>query len=418
MNVNLIVGVAVEKLSFAVDMLYEYNVPKEFENYIEVGKRVIVPFGRGNAVRQGIILEVHNVQKDNLKSISMILDAVSVVSKEMIQIIKWVKEKYFCTYVDAAKLVIPSGINGNINKIKYKILKPIFECEKILSDGEKKLMSKISQINDKYITLKEIKNLKISNYSGLLISLISKNVIEEKFDAFKTVGERNLIVFNLAKEINYENLNLRENQKKICEYLKNHKDATSKEICYFTGVSASSLNTLAKKNIIFKSTCKKYISPEKNIKIDCEKMQKNSLNYEQKSVFDRLLKSYKDNKFKNSLLYGVTGSGKTEVILNLMDYVLETGKSVIYMLPEIFLTSQFVDMFRARYKDKVAVIHSGISEWERFDAWRKISNGEVKVVLGTRSAVFAPVKNLGLIVVDEEHEFTYKSENSPRFNAK
>jgi primosomal protein N' (replication factor Y) len=144
-----------------------------------------VPFGRGNAVRQGIILEVHNVQKDNLKSISMILDAVSVVSKEMIEIIKWVKEKYFCTYVDAAKLVIPSGINGNISKIKYKILKPVSECEKILSDAEKKLMSKISQINDKYITLKEIKNLKISNYSGLLISLISKNVIEEKFDAFK-----------------------------------------------------------------------------------------------------------------------------------------------------------------------------------------------------------------------------------------
>ena len=418
MNVNLIVGVAVEKLSFAVDMLYEYNVPKEFENYIEVGKRVIVPFGRGNAVRQGIILEVHNVQKDNLKSISMILDAVSVVSKEMIQIIKWVKEKYFCTYVDAAKLVIPSGINGNISKIKYKILKPISECEKILSDAEKKLMSKISQINDKYITLKEIKNLKISNYNGLIISLISKNVIEEKFDAFKTVGERNLIVFNLSKKIDYENLNLRENQKKICEYLKNHKDATSKEICYFIGVSVSCLNTLVKKNIINKSTCKKYISPLKNNVLISEPAQKRTLNFNQQIVFDNLLKSYKDNEFKKSLLYGVTGSGKTEVILNLMDYVVETGKSVIYMLPEILLTSQFVDMFKARYKDKVAVIHSGISEWERFDAWRKISNGAIKVVLGTRSAVFAPVKNLGLIVVDEEHEFTYKSENSPRFNAK
>ena len=101
-----------------------------------------------------------------------------------------------------------------------------------------------------------------------------------------------------------------------------------------------------------------------------------------------------------------------------MDYVVKMGKSVIYMLPEILLTGQFVDMFRARFMGKVAVIHSGISEWERFDAWKKISSGEIKVVLGTRSAVFAPVKNLGLIVVDEEHEFTYKSESTPRFNAK
>lgn len=418
MNVNLIVGVAVEKVSYTADILYKYQVPREFESYILVGKRVIVPFGRGNSVRQGIILEVNDIQQDSLKSINMVLDIVSPVSKEMIMIIKWVKEKYFCTYFEAAKLVIPSGINGNISKIKYKILNPLSECEKFLSDDEKKLMSKISQIGDKYITLKEIRNLKIPNYSGLLMSLISKNIIEEKFDAFKTVGERNLNIFNLSEKIDYEKLNLRENQKKICEYLKSHKNATSKEICYFTGVSVSSLNTLIKKNIIIKSTCKKYISPGENCETRSEKTIKNFLNEEQKIVFESLLKSYKHNKFKNSLLYGVTGSGKTEVILNLMDYVVEMGRSVIYMLPEILLTSQFVDMFRSRYEDKVAVIHSGISEWERFDAWKKISSGEIRVVLGTRSAVFAPVKNLGLIVVDEEHEFTYKSENSPRFNAK
>ena len=418
MNVNLIVGVAVEKVSYTADILYKYQVPKEFESYILVGKRVIVPFGRGNSVRQGIILEVNNTAQENLKPINMVLDIVSPVSQEMIGIIKWVKEKYFCTYFEAAKLVIPSGINGNISKIKYKVLKPFSECEKLLDGAEKKLMAKIDGLGEKCVTLKEIRGLKIPNYSGLLISLISKNIIEEKFDAFKTVGERTLNIFNISKEIDCKNLNLRENQKKILEYLKSHKDATAKEICYFTGASVSGINTLAEKNIITKSVCKKYVSPEKNFLMSDKVPLKNNLNEEQKNVFEGLLKSYKDNKFNISLLYGVTGSGKTEVILNLMDYVIKTGKSVIYMLPEILLTGQFVDMFRARYADKVAVIHSGISEWERFDAWKKISNGEIKVVLGTRSAVFAPVKNLGLIVVDEEHEFTYKSENSPRFNAK
>lgn len=418
MNVNLVVGVAVEKVSYPADILYKYQVPKEFESYIIVGKRVIVPFGRGNSVRQGIILEVNNTAKENLKPINMVLDIVSPISWEMIGIIKWVKEKYFCTYFEAAKLVIPSGINGNISKIKYKVLKPFSECEKFLDGDEKKLMAKIDGLGEKHITLKEIRGLKVPNYSGLLISLISKKIIEEKFDAFKTVGERNLNIFNISKEIDCKNLNLRGNQKKILEYLKGHKDATAKEICYFTGASVSGINTLVGKNIITKSVCKKYISPRENDAESAKAPLKKVLNEEQKNVFEGLLKSYKDNKFKISLLYGVTGSGKTEVILNLMDYVVKMGKSVIYMLPEILLTGQFVDMFRARYADKVAVIHSGISEWERFDAWKKISSGEVKVVLGTRSAVFAPVKNLGLIVVDEEHEFTYKSESSPRFNAK
>ena len=418
MNVNLIVGVAVEKVSFTADILYKYQVPEEFESYIFVGKRVIVPFGRGNSIRQGIILEVHDKHENNLKPINMVLDIVSSISEEMIKIIKWLKEKYFCTYFEAAKLVIPTGINGSISKIKYKILKPFSECEELLNEGEKKLMSKLDRLDSTYVTLKEIRNLKIPNYSGLLISLISKNIIEEKFDAFKTVGERNLIVFNLLKEIDYEHLSLKENQKKVCEYLKNHVDATAKEICYFTGVSASVVNTLAKKNIISKSMCKKYISPAENTIYNNVEVSKNVLNDEQQAVFEKILESYKNNKLKNILLHGVTGSGKTEVILNLMDYVVKAGKSVIYMLPEILLTSQFVDMFRARYKGKIAVIHSGISEWERFDAWKKIINGETKVVLGTRSAVFAPVKDLGLIVVDEEHEFTYKSESSPRFNAK
>ncbi len=417
-----IAKIAVSKLSFENDILYSYEVPENFIGEIKIGCRVIVPFGKGSAKRLGFVMgfsdEGESIVQTPLKKIYAVLDETFTISPDMIKVIKWLKERCFCSYFDAAKLVFPHGLGDSLSGIKYRISANVSEFENNLNEPEKAFLEVLGGFSKKVFTLKDILGLKIKNYNKILNFLITKGFLEEEFVNPKNACERVNKYFKINSEIKDSLPCLTEKQKKIYDYIDAHKMANMKEICYFTGVSSATVRNLLVKGILLIDEKIEYILPESVDSNSNKKNKTTELTFAQERAFNTLKEMYLKNKFDISLLYGITGSGKTEVLLHLVDLVVSAGKSVIFMMPEIALTSQFIDVFKSRYPNDVAVIHSALSDKERFNNWKLIDEGKRKIVLGTRSAVFAPVKNLGLIVVDEEHESTYKSESCPRFNAK
>lgn len=417
-----IAKIAVSKLSFVKDILYSYEVPDEFKSDVKLGRRVIVPFGKGSAKRLGVVIELINKEENYedtpLKKIYAVLNESLEISSQMVEFIKWFKERYFCSYFEAAKMVLPHGLADGLSGIRYKLSKNFYNCDLTLENGEKEFFDVLKGFSKNIFTLKDILNFKIKNYNKILSKFISKGLIKEEFVNPKNVCEQTSKYFKINENFKILDFNFTEKQKKIYNYLLAHKEATMKEICYFTGVSSSTVRALFSKGILSLFEKIAYIPPENDAYDFTRGNKVNTLTPYQEEAFNVLKDIYLQNKFYAALLYGITGSGKTEVLLHLVDLVLSLGKTAIFMMPEIALTSQFIDVFRARYPGSVAVMHSALSGKERFHNWKLINEGKCKVVLGTRSAVFAPIKNLGLIIIDEEHESTYKSENSPRFSAK
>lgn len=415
-NKILVAKIAIEKISYFADEFYSYSVPNQWSKVIAVGERVIVPFGRGNTPRLGIVTDLSFEESNfKLKEIAAVLDSVPLISLEEISLAAFMKNHYFCSYFEAAKLMMPPGTKLNLSDIKY-----IIKDRNYLStdENEKKLWECMLKSKKEKITLKNILNWKIKNYIQSLESLLLAEAIEKIVEVSAFPGEKIIKIFKIGKN-DLQSFTFTPKQSKVVKYLESVKHATQKEIRYQTGVSEYVINSLLKKGVILSVK----IAEEKDTSSLDEKKPdqiyiKPNLNDEQNNVFEKLLEVYNSGKFEISLLHGVTGSGKTEVLMNLADKVISENKSVIFTVPEISLTAQFIDVFRKRYKDKTVLIHSGLSDRERFYAWKKLKQGNSFVVLGTRSAIFAPVKNLGLVVIDEEHEFTYKSDSNPRFNAK
>lgn len=420
----MIVKVAVESLSYSCDKLYSYNVPCEIVDSIKVGKRIIIPFGE-NQKKCGLIIEMlesDDEENVNLKNICAVLDEVPQVSVEMIYLIKEIRNRYFCTYFDAAKLIFPPWISSISNNIKYK-LNPEFipEIDKNnFCQENQEFLGLFLNSKKEYITLKNLMSFKIKNFNKILQYFLDEKIIIEEFDLSKNSIDKFIKVYSISDDSkNIPSLKLTEKQKRIVGFLKESDKSTAKEISYFTGVGESVIKTLLKKNIIKEE--KKIIESNllnDDLKNHTDVYTKNVLNEEQKIVSNQLLNIYNENKYNVSLIQGVTGSGKTEVLLSLVDVVIEQGKSVIFMVPEISLTSQFIEIFSKRYPEKLAIVHSNLKSSEKNYYYKKICDGKAKIVLGARSAVFALVKDLGLIIIDEEHEFTYKSDSNPRFNAK
>lgn len=418
-----IAKIAVSKLSLENDILYSYEIPENFVNEIKIGCRVIVPFGKGSAKRLGLVMELakecENKPATPLKKIYIVLDKTPLISSEMMAVIKWVKERYFCSYFDAAKQVFPHGLGDSLSGIKYRINENSLGDKNALDEPQKAFFEALSGRSKKVFTLKDIINLKIKNYNRVLNSCIDKGLLVEEFENPKNACERTNNYFEINNNFSCPLPHFTEKQKKIYDYIKTNKSATMKEICYFTGVSPATVRNLFSKGILSVSKKTEYVSPEDSREASSyDKSKISELTPTQEKAFDIAKEMFLKNRFDVALLYGVTGSGKTEVLLNLVDLALSLNKGTIFMMPEIALTSQFIEVFKSRYQNDVAVIHSGLSDKERFHNWKLINEGKCKVVLGTRSAVFAPVKNLGLIIIDEEHEATYKSENTPRFSAK
>ena len=328
----MVVGVLVEITSKRVDRIFDYRVPKNLEDKVEIGKRVEVPFSNRTLV--GFILEVKNISDvDNLKDIINVLDEEVILTEELLELGKYLKETTLASLISCYQVMLPKGfkasIKGNVNK-KYRKVYYLNDCDKKLTDKQ-------------------------------------REVVE---------------LFTGKKKLNREELK---------------------------NVSSSILNTLVKNNIL-------RVEEEEVYRLDYEKCERKvrELTPLQEAAVNNILNTEKIV----SLLYGVTGSGKTEVYMELIDKHLKKGKKSIVLVPEISLTPQLIKRFEERFGNNIALLHSALSDGEKYDEYRRIVRGEVDIVIGARSAVFAPLSNLGLIIIDECHSNSYKQDNNPRYNAK
>lgn len=417
MSEKIIAAVAVENSAFSFDMPFSYIT--EDEKCVP-GCRVLVPFGKGNKHRQGIVLEVSEYDASNdlkLKKVSQVIDDFPVLNDEMLKLVKWLKERTFCTYFEAVKAVLPSGMcRRTVTNYTAVPNADISDC----NEDEKQIYNYLSSQKGYIDGEKILKKLGFQPRLSLLEDMAKKNLLLRNYDSVRRTQDltvKTVRITEIGRELLASSQKLTKKQLEVLNTLADIGTATVKEVCYFTGFTPSVIQALEKKGLVEIFDNEVYRDPCENKNFTAEKKEI-VLNEEQQAAFESLLRQYSEGKVLTSLLHGITGSGKTMVYIRLIDEMLEKGKNVIVMVPEIALTPQTLTLFRSRYGAEVAVFHSALSAGQRMDEWKRVKNGGVRIVVGTRSAVFAPLENLGLIIIDEEQEHTYKSEQTPRYSAK
>lgn len=413
-----VVKVIVDQTLFYFDKPFDYIVPETLLDKATVGCRVVVPFSKGNTKRMGMIIEKCSTNEfQTLKPILDVLDTDPILSEKMLALAKFIKEQTFCTWYDAVKVMLPPGIN-------YKIVAKYSLSETFANSNFENLSVELKQVAEYLKQSKTAKTAeKIYKDLGLDInSNIIERLVKEGIVIRLDLTVRNTLdasvkmieLTNLAEKTNLFKLTLK--QKNVMAVLSDIGCCSVKELCYFTGVTMAVINSLAKKGIVNLFEKEVYRNPY--LENNNQAKEEIVLNQAQEKVYNKLCSEFENKKSSVSLLYGVTGSGKTQVFLKLCDKVVSSGKQVIVMVPEIALTPQTLSVFHKAYGNKVAVFHSAMTQGERLDEWKRVKKGEVCVAVGTRSAIFAPFNNLGLVIMDEEQEHTYKSEMSPRYHAR
>lgn len=405
----LTADIILEQTAFSFDKPYGYAVPESMADMLRPGCRVVVPFGKGNTHRQGMVLEVCDSDSDvAYKQIHRLIDETPILTDEMLQMCKWMHEHCFCTYFDAVKAVLPAGMSFTVREMfekgdtpfeeRYSYLEEFFSASDTVSRDE--LLTAFEELNDQKLS-----------------ALIRSGQLRRSSCATRKMNDSTLRSVRLrvpSEEL--EDCKLTPRQLEIARIIGDLSAVSVKELTYFTGVSPSVISALEKKGIIEVFEKEVYRSPIKTV--NPSDVTDIRLTDEQQTAYSTLSALYSSEKSEAALLYGVTGSGKTSVFLKLVDKAVSENKGVIILVPEISLTPQTVSIFGNRYGKKVALFHSALSLGQRMDEWKRVKNGEATVAIGTRSAIFAPVKDLSLIIIDEEQEHTYKSEMSPRFHAR
>ena len=410
----LAAGVAVENTAYHFDKLYDYAVPDDMREAVRPGCRVMISFGHG-ALRQGMILSLHETDDiSGLKAISELIDKEPVLTPELAEVAVSMSERCFCTLFEACKAMLPAGLSVNISYSYYLAGRALSEKEEnSLGSTERQIIAALSAAKTPIRQDRLIKSLGLDGDS-LLIGLYRKGILGRTELLKKRLQDKTLKMVTL---INEEGLKKPSPlQKAVIDVLRTVGDVSKKELCYYTGASPAVTDNLVKKGIC---ACYDAEPPEPVLNTaQTFPEEEITLTDEQENVYGGLLKEYREAKPSAALLYGITGSGKTSVFMKLIDRANEDGKGVICMVPEIALTPQLLAKFTARYGDRVAVFHSGLSISKRLEEWKRVKNGQANIAVGTRSAVFAPLENIGLIVMDEEQEYSYKSSASPRFHAR
>ena len=410
-NKNSVAGVVVEKSAYSFDRVFDYTIPDNMQDSIQIGCRVLVPFGRASKQRQGVVVTLHNNKNSKLKEINKLLDTTPVVTQEMLDTAKFMKEHYFCTYYDAVKAMLPAGINYKITTL-YSAVK---------TEETAPLNIYEQQIYDYLLKAKEpVKEDKILADLGFadksyIDSLLLKGLLRKSEEAFRKTGDAMLKMVAIMEDVDVNSVTLTRKQQSVFEVLETAGAVSVKEICYYTGVTQSVIDSIVKKGLAYYYEDKIFRTPKANV---TETVEPLVLTDEQNNAYKEIYSKIKEDKPSVSLLYGITGSGKTSVFLKLIEKVLQDDLGIIVMVPEISLTPQFMNIFSSRFGKQVAVFHSGLSFGERLDEYKRVKNGDAKIAIGTRSAVFAPFEKIGLIIMDEEQESTYKSESTPRYHAR
>ncbi|QQT91103.1 primosomal protein N' [Peptoniphilus harei] len=374
-----------------IDKLYTYIVKDD----VKPGMRVLVNFGK--SYRVGIVLFLHanysGDHREELKEIHSVLDDEPIISNDLIRLGLWMKERYLVGYSKAFAPILPPG---NLQKIKKKILVEKYPNGKDLEDLNSIDLSKYFE------DLKEDEKV-------IIKKLRAKGYLKYVYDSLVTVKPKIVNYLRLVSDFDPKNLEgISEKQAQVFNFIKKEKDISRVDVMKNLNISYSPIKSLIKRNLI--EEYKKEINRDPVEKTF--KKNKLALNDEQQEA----LKSIRRTDKVVSLLHGLTGSGKTEVYLNLTSKVLEDGGQVIVLVPEIGLTPQMIERFKSWFGNEVAIIHSKLSAGERYDEYRKVLNDEVKVVVGVRSAVFVPFKNLKMIIVDESHDSSYEFHDNLKYD--
>ncbi len=383
-----------------VNQSFYYLVPDELKTRSLVGYRVEVPFG--TRVVQGYIV---NIRKDNIedqssksfKYIKKIKDDFPILTKEMILLSKVMADELFCTRIQAIETIIPTSL-----KNKYVEYYELIDANTTLLLDYAKHFN-----NDKLIEKKKFEKLFTVEQIGYLISLKAIKLVSKIKEKNNSETEEFFVLDN------YRDSKLTKKQKELVDYLISHERIKKSKVKEELKIGTSVTKKLLEKNVI------RVIEEDVKHDINTSILENNTkLSEHQQKIYDRISENFDSEKFNEYLLHGVTGAGKTEIYIKLVEAVLKEGKDAIILVPEIILTPQIEKKFRKVFSDNIAVIHSRLNSKEKYNEWKKIRDGKVKICLGTRSAVFAPFNNLGIIIIDEEHENSYKQTDSPRYDTK
>ncbi len=405
-----IVKVAVEKATYSIDKPYSYLAPEELS--LAVGCRVLVPFGRGNRTAEGIVLSVEEGVADKpLKMVRTNLDGAPLVSEKEIKLALWMCQRYFCTFYDAIRTILPAAVWYHYRQT-WQLASPIYAVD---NEREQALCRFLADGPQDTEILQENFG---ENVTTLLYALKERGLLQETTHSSRKIKDKFLKVASLSVEEQAALSALaprRKAARDVVTYLAGNGDTPLKDLMYYTGASRSVITTLEKQGIVSLSEQETYRISEKKYRKEAVPI---TLNEEQQAVYEDVLQQVRSGKAGVTLLQGVTGSGKTLVYIRLAQTLLAEGKSVMILVPEIALTPQMMARFTAYFGDEVALLHSALRQSERYDQWKRLRRGQAHIVLGTRSAVFAPLEDLGLIVMDEEQESSYQSENAPCYHAR
>ncbi|NLV86401.1 MAG: primosomal protein N' [Clostridiales bacterium] len=421
---RLIAKIAVSGATYWIDKPYDYIVPESMTEDISVGMRVIVPFSRGNRPCEGLVLALSkNSGFEKLKCISSLLDKTPALSDELIRLALWMRERFFCTVYEAVKAMLPAGLWYDLSSV-CRIAEGVSKDEAYKAAGRSKKQLAVLDVlyaNGQSCDLRSVElSFGEDDPAPALRSLAEKGVI-----IYDPVGTRrvkdktqNYLLLNVSSEeamaASAAKRRSAPSQAAVLALLADFGGASFQDVRYLTGAAMQSVKRLAEDELIFIEQREVFRRPEYR---EGESLPLPDLSPDQQKAFEGILQLYNKNEPSASLLYGVTGSGKTLVYIRLISEVLKSGRGCILLVPEISLTPQMLGTFSSYFGDEIALLHSSLSVGERYDEYKRIKNGIARLVIGTRSAVFAPVENLGLIIIDEEQEDSYKSENSPRYHA-
>ena len=409
--------VHITDIAYGIDRRYSYFVPHELRNSINIGSVIIVPFGNANKRVSAVVVGFsEDCEYPHVKPIDSIMNYPFEVPESLIRTCTFMKERFFCTFGSAFRAVIPPGVNLG-TEIIYSVEEGADASS--LNDAADVLVRTIGTKG--IVTEREI----ISEYGEeckkLLNALCKNGILKRDSRVPEKLNEKNLYTHTLTIPPEEANVliesgeSLTEKQKGLIELLLHYPAATMREIEEIGGYSNAVVTALVKKGIVEKRETAFFRDAYSFD--DVEPEGEYSLSAEQQSAVDGLCSLADSDKANGALLFGVTGSGKTRVIIETAKHIIDNGKQAIILLPEIGLASQAVKAYSAAFGKRLAVIHSMLSVGERTDTYRKILTGDIDIVIGTRSAVFAPFTKLGMIAIDEEQAHTYKSEMQPKYNA-
>ena len=419
-----IVKVAVSAAPYSIDKPYDYLVPEPLLEAAVPGVRVTVPFGRGNRTSEGIILaRVQGEKVQGLKPLDSVLDSGPVLDGDGIALALWMRQRYFCTMFEAVKTILPTGLWYRLREVWHLAEGVDREAAAALCGNIRRAGAVLDVLwaSGGSAGLEALRDACGQEAESTLRAMEKTGTVRCETEAARKIGDKTRRMVSLAVSAE-DALAMTEAKRRsaparyeVVRLLAATGRASAADVCYFTGASTRTLKAMEKAGLLAFSEEEELRVPQAT---EVEPGAPIVLNGEQQAAYDGILSLMDSGKPEAALLHGVTGSGKTQVYLRLVQEALDRGKTAMVLVPEIILTPQMMRKFSSYFGSKVCMLHSSLRMTERYDQWKRIRRGEVQVVLGTRSAVFSPLKNLGLLILDEEQEGSYQSENPPRYHTR